>query len=227
ELCDIFLRLEAEGANNINLVTAVHFTPGVVLALERAKSRGLKIPVVYNSGGYESVETLKLYDGLVDVYMPDLKYVASGVSFAYSGTAGYFDVAAAALDEMYRQVGRAEFSDGKGAVERGIMTRGVLVRHLMLPGQTEDSLEVTAYLHSHFGDNIYISIMNQYTPRAGDDLPPELRGRVPPAEYDRVIAFADKIGVKNGFMQDGGSDSPEYVPDFNGEGIISSTSYDK
>ncbi|MCD7747303.1 MAG: radical SAM protein [Firmicutes bacterium] len=222
ELADIFLRLEDEGANNINLVTAVHFTPGVVTALEAARGRGLKIPVVYNSGGYESVSTLRLYEGLVDVYMPDLKYISPGVSYAYSGVGNYFETAKLALDEMYRQVGGAEFSDGSGATEAGIMTRGLLVRHLLLPGQIEDSLEVIAYLHAHFGDDIYISIMNQYTPPQNGSLPPELRRRVTDEEYGRVVSFADKIGVKHGFIQEDGASSDSFVPEFDGTGILPS-----
>ena len=218
-LADVFLRLQNEQhANNINLVTATHFTPTVAEAIKNAKSRGLSIPVVWNSSGYESVDTLRVLDGLVDVYLPDLKYCSRELSAKYSHAPDYFEVAKRALDEMFRQVGKPEFSDGRTDIEDGIMTRGMVVRHLVLPTHTDDSRDVIRYLHDHFGDDIYISIMNQYTPMGEADHP-ELGRPVTEAEYESVIDFAAGIGVKNGFIQEGGTVAESFVPEFNGFGI--------
>lgn len=219
-LSEIFLNLEKEGANNINLVTAAHFAPHVVSALIKAKDRGMKIPVVYNSSGYESVETLRLFEGLVDVYLPDMKYVSREISKKYSGAPDYFNAASLAIHEMYRQVGEPVFAGKGDVVEEGIMKRGVIVRHLILPTCTDDSREVVAYLHSFFGDKIYISIMNQYTPVEGLLLPAELTHGITEAEYDKVVYFAEKIGVKNGYIQEGGTVAESFIPGFNGEGIV-------
>lgn len=220
-LSDIFLRLQDEdGANNINLVTAAHYVPHVVSALERAKARGLRIPVVYNSSGYESVETLHTLDGLIDVYLPDLKYVSPVLSARYSGAPNYFEAAARALDEMFRQVGSPVFADGNGKVEDGIMLRGMIVRHLILPSCTDDSIEVIRYLFSRYGHDIFISIMNQYTPMTGFPLPDELTRGITDEEYSKVVDFACEIGVENGFIQEGGTVEESFVPIFNGEGII-------
>ena len=219
-LAEIFLRLQNEQhANNINLVTATHFTPTVAEAISHARSRGLTVPVVWNSSGYESVATLRMLDGLVDVYLPDLKYCDSAAAAKYSHAPDYFEVACTALDEMFHQVGEPSFSNGRTDIEDGIMTRGMIVRHLVLPEHTDDSRRVIGYLHRHFGDSIYISIMNQYTPMG--DLPyPELSRPVTEAEYDSVIDFAADLGVKNGFIQEGGTVTESFVPAFNGEGIV-------
>ena len=218
-LADIFLRLQNEQhANNINLVTATHFTPTAADAIADAKSRGLTVPVVWNSSGYESVETLRMLDGLVDVYLPDLKYCDPALSAKYSHAPDYFEVAKAALDEMFRQVGEPVFAYGRGDVEDGIMTHGMVVRHLVLPTHTDDSRRVLEYLHRRFGDSIYISIMNQYTPMS--ELPfSELRRPLTEAEYESVIDHAVKLGVVNGFVQDGGTVAESFVPEFDGEGI--------
>ncbi len=220
-LSDIFLRLQdEEGANNINLVTPTHYIPHIISALERAKSHGLKIPVVYNSSGYERVETLKLLDGLVDVYLPDMKYVSSEIAARYSGAPDYFEVASCAIHEMFRQVGEPVFAGDGDVCEAGIMKKGLIVRHLILPTCTDDSREVVAYLHSHFKDKIYISIMNQYTPVSGLLLPSELTHGITESEYDKVIGFAERIGVKNGYIQEGGAVSESFIPMFDGRGII-------
>ena len=219
-LSDIFLRLESEGANNINLVTAAHYIPHVIPALERAKAHGLKIPIVYNSSGYESVETLELLDGLIDVYLPDMKYVSSELSERYSGAPDYFECASGAIHEMFRQTGEPVFAGKNDVCEEGIMKKGVIVRHLILPTCTDDSREVIAYLHSHFGDKIYISIMNQYTPVAGLMLPSELTHGITESEYDKVVGFADRIGVVNGYVQEGGTVAESFIPAFNGQGIL-------
>lgn len=220
-LSDIFLELQDEkGANNINLVTPTHYIPHIVPAIERARAHGLSIPVVYNSSGYESVAALRLLDGLIDVYLPDFKYVSPELSLRYSGAVDYFEVASSAIHEMFRQVGEPQFAKEDGVCERGIMTRGVIARHLILPTCTDDSREVVAYLHSHFRDNIYISIMNQYTPIEGLYLPSELTRGITDAEYEKVVGFARRIGVKNGFIQEDGTVAESFVPIFDGEGIV-------
>ena len=221
-LADTFLRLQNEQhANNINLVTATHFTPTVAEALRIAKTRGLMIPVVWNSSGYESVETLRLLDRLVDVYLPDLKYFSSELSAKYSHAPDYFEVACAALDEMFRQVGEPQFAEGRTDIEEGIMTRGMIVRHLVLPTHSDDSRRVIEYVHRRFGDSVYISIMNQYTP-IGKLQYPELSRPITDEEYDSVVDCAAELGVTNGFIQEGGTVAESFVPAFDGEGITQS-----
>lgn len=222
-LSDIFLELSQKGANNINLVTPTHFIPGIVKAIEKARTKGLNLPIVYNCGGYESIQGLKMLDGLVDVYLPDMKYFSSELSLRYSGAEDYFERACESLDEMFRQVGTPEFSDGKGSCEKGIMTKGMIVRHLLLPGGLSDSRKVISYLYERFGDNIYISIMNQYTPMKSvtdtDSLYPELGRKVTDEEYDALVDYAIEIGIENGFIQEGETAKESFIPDFDMEGI--------
>ena len=169
-LTEICFELEAQGAHNINLVTPEHFVPLIIPALRRAKTEGLSIPIVYNTGSYEKVETVRALEGLVDVWLPDLKYVSSRLSALHTGAADYFACASAAIAEMVRQCPDPVFSDGSHAIDcpddadDPLMIRGVLVRHLALPGCGEDSRAVLRYLHETYGDHIFISIMNQYTP---------------------------------------------------------------
>ena len=218
-LSDIFLEQHERGANKINLVRPTHFVPQIADALETAKKRGLNLPIVYNTGSYETVETLKILDGLIDVYLPDLKYVSSDLSLKYSNAPDYFDTAAKAIEEMYRQVGRPEFSEG-GCIEDDIMTKGVIVRHLMLPGQLSDSKAVIKYLYETYGDNIYISIMSQYTPMEGiGEQFPELAAKVRRKEYDKLVDYAIDIGITNGFIQDGETADESFIPVFDTEGI--------
>ena len=213
-LARIFLELQEKGAANINLVTAGHFLPQVCLGIERAKREGLSIPVVYNSSAYEEVSALRMLEGLVDIYLPDLKYQSSRLSEQYSHAADYFEKATAAIREMFRQTGRPAFD-----LESGLMKRGVLARHLILPGQTGDSKRVLRWLHDTFGNDIYVSIMNQYTPLPHTARIPELNRRVSPEEYERVLAFSEKIGVENGFVQEGGAAAERFIPSFDGEGL--------
>lgn len=209
ELADVFLQLQELGAHNVNLVTPTHFVPQICEALGDAKARGLSVPVVYNTGTYETVETLRRLEGLVDVWLPDFKYVSSELSARYSAAPDYFDVAAAALDEMVRQTPLAVFDDD------GMMTKGVLVRHLVLPGHTEDSKAVLRYLYETYGNDIYVSIMSQFTP-----LPhlaercPELDRRVTHEEYEDVLDFAMDLGLTRAFIQEGEAASESFIPDF-------------
>lgn len=212
-LTEIFLELQEQKANNINLVTAGHFLPQVVYALEQAKNRGLTVPIVYNTGGYETVEAVRMLEGLVDIYLPDMKYMSREMAGRYSGAPDYFEVASAALAEMVRQTGSPAFD------ERDMMRRGVIVRHLLLPGGLADSKNVVRYLYETYGDSIYISIMNQYTPLPHVAAWPELNRKITEREYDALVDYAIELGVENGFIQEGETASESFIPAFESEGI--------
>lgn len=218
-LSRILLELQEKGAANINLVTAGHFLPQVCLALESAKDQGLSIPVVYNSSGYEEVSSLRLLQGLVDIYLPDLKYHSPQLSMQYSSAPDYFEKAAAAIAEMFRQVGSPVFDGSDGR-----MKKGVIVRHLLLPCCTGDSKRILRYLHDAYGNDIYVSIMNQYTPMKQISKLPEpdrttLSRSVTAEEYERVLSFAEKIGMEQGFFQEGDTAEERFIPPFDGEGL--------
>lgn len=215
-LAEIFLELQQKGANNINLVTPGHFAPQIVWALERAKQQGLTVPIVYNTSSYENVDTIKSLEGLVDIYLPDFKYMDAKLSAKYSHAPDYSGVAKAAIAEMVRQTGSAEFYEND---EDGLMRRGTIVRHLILPGCTEDSKAVIRYLYETYGDRIYISIMNQFTPLAGVEKYPEINRRVTETEYDEVVDYAIGLGVEHGFIQEGGTAEESFIPQFDGEGV--------
>ncbi len=212
-LAEIFFELQEKGAWNINLVTPTHYVPQIKEALIMAKKAGLQLPVVYNCGGYEQVESLKTLRGLVDVYLPDFKYFSPQVAEAYSNAPDYPQVAKAAMKEMFQQVGLPVF-DGEGR-----MTKGVIVRHLTLPGQLADSKRILATLFKRYGNQIFYSIMNQFTPLSGLERYPELNRRVSAEEYDELIDFAVELGIENGFIQEGGTAEESFIPSFDGEGI--------
>ena len=212
-LAELFFQLQGQGANNINLVTAGHFLPQVALALENARAHGLKIPVVYNSSGYEKADTLKILEGLVDIYLPDFKYMDPELAEKYSHAPDYPQIAKAALKEMVQQVGTPEFD------ERGMMKKGVIVRHLLLPGHVKNSREVLKYLYETYGDRIYISIMNQYTPMPAMKDDPKLSRKVTDREYERLLDYALSLGLNNGFIQEGETAKESFIPEFNEEGV--------
>ena len=212
-LADLFLKLKSEGAGAIDLVTPMHFAPTVAKALRLAKDSGLGIPVICNCSGYESVSTLRLFDGLTDIYLPDLKYYSSKVSAKYASAPDYFSTAALALDEMFRQVGSIKLDDrGK------ILTRGMIVRHMMLPGNLFDSKHIVEYLASRFGNNIYISLMSQYTPMPhilkDEKAPGELRRTISKENYERLCDHLAEIGQTNAFVQETASQGTLMLPDF-------------
>lgn len=207
ELSDVFLKLQDMGAKNINLVTPTHFAPEIVKALEISKSHGLSLPIVYNTSSYETVDTLKMLSGLVDIYLPDFKYKSTELSSKYSGAPDYFEVASRAVDEMIRQVGKADGSFPE-------MKRGVIVRHLLLPGFTDDSKEIISYLYGKYGNDIFISIMNQFTPIPELSKYPEINRKVTSDEYDDVIDYALSLGVTNAFIQEDGTAEESFIPDF-------------
>lgn len=216
QLTEVFLKLQDMGAHNINLVTPTHFVPAIVPALERAKEQGLKLPVVYNTGTYENVDTLQQLEGLVDIWLPDFKYADATIATRYSHAPDYFEVASKALEEMARQTRNA---GRNSAWEKdlcafdleGIMTRGIIVRHLVLPGHTDDSKAVLKYLHETYGDDLYLSIMSQFTPV---NPVPGLDRPLTQNEYDEVIDYAVDLGITNAFVQEGEAASESFIPDF-------------
>lgn len=211
-LSQIFLELQQQGAQNINLVTPTHYVPHIIEALTLAKSQGLSLPILYNTSGYERVETLRQLDGLIDIYLPDFKYYSHILSMKYSKAKNYREIATAALEEMVRQLGQAQLDD------QGQMTRGVIVRHLVLPGQVEDSKRVLRHLFALFGNSIYYSIMNQYTPLPQVPFP-ELARRVTEEEYDQVVEEATELGILHGFLQEGEAASESFIPEFDERGL--------
>ncbi len=213
-LAEIYLELQQKGANNINLVTGTHYIPEIVQSVGLSRSLGLNIPIIYNTSGYETVESLKCLEGIVDVYLPDFKYMDSDLAGKYSHAKDYPECVKAAIAEMYRQVGTPEFDDN------GFITKGVIVRNLLLPGHVNDSKQIIDYLYRKYGDEIFISIMSQYTPMAQiKDKYPELNRRVTKREYDAVVQFALDLGIENAFIQDRKVAKESFIPDFNGEGI--------
>lgn len=210
ELSDIFLVLQSQGANNINLVTPSHYAAQIIKAIDIAKGRGLKLPIVYNTGSYETVETLRMLSGYVDVYLPDCKYYDDARAIKYSNAPDYFGTAIKAIGEMFYQVGRPEFN------EAGIMTKGVIVRHLILPEGTKDSKKIICELHDRFGDDVYLSLMSQYTPMNNSNVTqyPELCRKITKREYQRVLDYALEIGVENAYIQEGDVAKESFIPDW-------------
>lgn len=212
-LAQIFIELQEKGAHNINLVTPTHFVPQIIEALRISRKMGLHLPIVYNTGGFEKVDTLELLDGWVDVYLTDFKFMDVHLSGRYAHEEGYSFYAAKALEEMYRQTGAPVFD------ENGLMTKGIIVRHMVLPGQSMDSRQIIDFLYENYGDNIYVSLMNQYTPSGPLDKYPELQKRVKRQVYERLIQYTIRKGVENAYIQEGGTAKESFIPDFDGEGV--------
>lgn len=213
-LSEIFLELQSQGAHNINLVTPTHYVPQIIEAIKIAKIKGLIIPILYNTNSFDTLETIKLLNGYVDVYLPDFKYFDDKYATAYSKAPGYGKNALEIIKEMVSQVGKPQFKDN-------IIQKGVIVRHLLLPGLLFDSKKVIDTLYNNFGDDIYISFMNQYTPLYNAKNFPEINKSINPKVYDSLINYAINIGVKNGFIQEEGTNSEIYVPSFKNEGVES------
>ena len=209
ELADIMLDLEAQGAHNINLVTPSHVVLQVCEALMLARKKGLRVPIVYNTSAYECVETLRLLDGLVDIYLPDFKYKDSELAAKYSHAPDYPEVAAKAIAEMFRQ--RGPLVHG----ENGMLQSGVVVRHLLLPLGVRNAKAVLDELKETYGDDIYISIMNQFTPVRKIDQYPHLNRKVTKREYENVLSYILEKGMENVFFQEGETAKESFIPDFN------------
>lgn len=213
-LAEIFLELQHKGAHNINLVTPTHYTPQIVEAVGQARSRGLGLPIVYNCSGYERAETLALLRDTVDIYLTDFKYMDEEAAARYSHAPDYPRIAKAALAEMFRQTGSAVFD------EAGMMTRGVIVRHLLLPGRLRNAKAVIRHVYETYGDDVYLSLMNQYTPMSGMEKYPELNRRVTRREYERLLDWTLELGVENAFIQEGETAEESFIPAFDGEGVL-------
>lgn len=212
-LSDIFMELADKGANNINLVTPGQYIPDIVWAVNDAKSRGMKLPIIYNTSGYENVTELKLLEGIVDVYLPDFKYMDSTLSARYSRAKDYPSVAMQALSEMVRQQPDVVIDDATGLIQKG-----VIVRQLLLPGHVNDAKAVLKYLYDTYHDHVYISMMSQFTPIALKDYP-EINRTVTRREYERLVDYALEIGITNAFIQEGDVAKDSFIPAFDCEGV--------
>ncbi len=212
-LSEIFLELEAKGAHNLNLVTPTHYAPEIHEALLMARRRGLSLPVVWNTSGYEDPETLRMLEGDVDVYLTDFKYMDKDLAARFSKAPDYPSAAKAALREMFRQKPRL-LTD-----EEGMLKEGVIVRHLILPGHTKNAKDVIRYVYTTYGDSVLLSIMNQYTPVREIPEAPELNRCVTRREYEKVISFALDLGVTNALIQEGGTQKESFIPAFDYEGV--------
>jgi putative pyruvate formate lyase activating enzyme len=207
EFANICLKLQEKKANNINLVTPTMYIPLIKEGLILAKEKGLQIPIVYNTSSYEEVDALKELDGLIDIYLPDFKYMDDNLANKFSLANNYSKVAKESIKEMYRQVGKPVFKNN-------IMQKGVIVRHLVLPKHLDDSKKIIKYLYDSYKDNIYISIMNQYTPLRKIDKYKELNTTLSENEYDEIINYACDLGIKNAYIQEGETCKESFIPDF-------------
>ena len=212
-LAEIYLELAAKGANNINLVTPMHYAPQITAALDIARKNGLTLPIVWNTGGWERRESIAAVRYYADIWLSHFKYFDSSLGESLSKAPNYFSVAAAALDQMVKQTCEPVFD------ENGIMRRGVIVRHLMLPGHLDDTKNVLRFLYENYGDSIWISIMNQYTPMCSDPRFPELSRTVSDEEYNEAIDFACELGIENAFVQEGGTVGESFIPPFDLSGV--------
>ncbi|MDS0525363.1 radical SAM protein [Clostridium sp. SHJSY1] len=212
-LSEIFLELQCKGSSNINLVTPTHYVPQIKEAIEISKKNGLTLPILYNTNGYDTLDTIKSLNGFIDVYLPDFKYYNDKYAIRYSNAISYEENIILILNEMIEQVGEPIFdSDGR-------ILKGVIIRHLMLPGLLFDSKKIIDKIYNTFGDKVYISIMNQYTPMYNSKNYPEINKLLNPKHYNSLIEYAESIGVSKGFIQDVGTNNTSYVPNFNFQGI--------
>ena len=213
-LAAVFLEQQHRGAHNLNLVTPTPYVPQIIAALSLARESGFTLPVVYNTSAYDNPETIEMLRGWVDIYLPDLKYCNDALAVRYSRAPDYFSHALRAIDAMIRQVGDCVFDD------EGLLQRGVLIRHLALPGQAEDSRRILRLIRETFGPDIWFSLMNQYTPQPGLANFPELARPLTEVEYEGLIDFALSLGLENGFIQEGGAASESFIPFFNLDGVM-------
>ena len=211
KLSDIFIKLQNMGAHNINLVTPTHYVPQIIDSLNMSKDK-LNIPIVYNTSSYENVDTIKMLDGYIDIYLADLKYYDNELGKKYSNCDNYFDYATKAIEEMYKQV-------GKPIIENDLMKKGLIVRVLILPGHIDDAKKIIEYLYKKYKDDIFISIMNQYTPMKKFEEYKNLNRKITTSEYDEVVNYAYELGVRNAFIQEGETADSSFIPKFNCENI--------
>lgn len=205
-LAEIFLIQQEKGVENINLVTPTSYVPQIIEAIKIAKSKGLKLPIVYNTNSYENIETIKMLEGYVDVYLPDLKYAENNIAKKYSGIDNYFEVATNAIKEMIKQVGVTKLN------EKGIMEKGVIIRHLVLPNNIENSKKVLNWIHENMPKEIYISIMAQYFPTYKAKEDETLNRKLTREEWQEIEEYIEELGIENGYVQELGEHEEEYVP---------------
>ena len=208
ELADIFLKQQEAGANNINLVTPTMYVYHIIEAIRIAKRKGLKLPIVYNTNGYENVETIKKLDGYIDIYLPDLKYFYDDLGVKYSGVNNYFEIATKAILEMIKQVGKPEFD------ENGLIKKGTIIRHLILPGHIQNSKHILKWLKDNVENKAYISVMAQYFPTYKAKEDKYLNKKLSNKEYSQIENYLYTLNLENGYIQDLGKHEEEYVPDF-------------
>lgn len=206
ELSNIMIEQQEKGVENINLVTPTSYAWHIIEAIKKARNKGLKIPIVYNTNGYENVETLKLLEGYIDIYLPDLKYYYDELGKKYSKVDNYFEIATSAIKEMYRQVGSPQLN------EKGIMQKGLMIRHLILPNQIENSKRVLKWIKENMNNNIYVSIMAQYFPTYKAKELDELNRKLTREEYEEVENYLYELDLENGYIQELGEHEEEYVP---------------
>ena len=206
ELANIMIKQQERNVQNINLVTPTSYALHIIEAIKIARKKGLKIPVVYNTNGYESVETLKLLEGYVDIYLPDLKYYYDDLAKKYSKVDNYFEIATKAIQEMYRQVGTPVLD------EKGVMKKGLMIRHLILPNEVQNSKKVLKWIKENIGQNVYVSIMAQYFPTYKAKEIPEIARKITKEEYEKVENYLYELGLENGYIQELGEHEEEYVP---------------
>lgn len=217
-LAEIFLELQEQGANNINLVTPGQYVPHIIWAVEEARNQGLMLPIVYNTSSYEKVDTLKQLEGIVDVYLPDFKYWSSELAKKYSNAPDYPEIAKAAIAEMVRQQPKVQF-EYDDTQDIDLIKKGVIVRQLLLPGQLKDAKQIVKYLHETYENKIYLSLMSQYTPLSHVENYPELNRKVDRRTYDKYVDYAIEIGVEYGYIQEEDVAEESFIPEFNGEGV--------
>jgi len=213
KLANICLELQNQGANNINLVTPTHYVPSIIKGIKKAKKKGLNIPIIYNTSSYETIQTLDLLENIIDVYLPDLKYYDDQLAIEYSNIKNYFNTATKNIEKMYKQVGKNKFDSN------GLIQKGLIVRVLLLPGHLNDAKKIIKYLYDKYKDNIYISIMNQYTPIGKVEKYINLNRKVTEEEYDELVDYACDLGIKNAFIQEEETQSESFIPEFNLQGI--------
>ena len=209
ELADIFIKQQEKKVHNINLVTPTMYAYQIIEAIKIARKKGLNIPIIYNSNGYENVQTIKDLNGYIDVYLPDLKYYDNDLGLKYSGIKNYFEYASKAILEMYKQVGSPKFD------KNGNILKGLMIRHLVLPNNIENSKNVLKWIKENIDENVYINIMAQYFPTYKAKEIEELNRKLSKEEYEEIENFVYDLNIKNGYMQELGEHEEEYVPDFN------------
>ena len=210
ELADIFIDEQNKNVENINLVTPTMYVYQIIEAIKIARSKGLYIPIVYNSNGYENVETIKKLKGYIDIYLPDLKYSNDKISYKYSGIKHYFESATAAIKEMYNQVGNPVLD------ENGIMKKGLIIRHLVLPNNLQNSKDILKWINDNIDKKVFVSIMAQYFPTHKSNQFPEINRKLTKDEYEEIENYLYSLELDNGYIQELGEHEEEYVPDFEG-----------